>query len=338
MIYRGGVIILSALFFGVIGYPQSQPNNSIAGFVFSPSRQAVDQINVELLDEFGRLLRRTLTDGSGRYGFFRMASGKYQVRVMAMQYGYEEQVQEVEIVNFSRQSTGGSPTFSGSQNVQMNFSLSPRRERDETKKGSRVIFAQEIPEAANKHYKQGISNFDQHRSDEGIKELEEATRIFPAFYYALERLGQEYIKRERFVNAETVGKKAVEVNPKNPQAWYILGYALYGTKKLTEALQSTGKSIEIDPASVDARFLMGVLYRQNSQYKDAEKQLKKAKELAKIPVADIHWQLALLYNYNLKEYKLAADELELYLKAMPDRKDDEIIKKLIRQMREKAGA
>jgi regulator of sirC expression with transglutaminase-like and TPR domain len=46
--------------------------------------------------------------------------------------------------------------------------------------------------------------------------------------------------------------------------------------------------------------------------------------------------LALLYN-QLKRYKEAADELELFLKVEPDAKDTELIKKLIEKFDNKAA-
>jgi regulator of sirC expression with transglutaminase-like and TPR domain len=46
--------------------------------------------------------------------------------------------------------------------------------------------------------------------------------------------------------------------------------------------------------------------------------------------------LALLFN-QLKRYKEAADELELFLKIQPDVKDTDLIKKPIRRFRERNG-
>ncbi len=314
----------------------AQSNNSIAGFVFAGKRQPISQANVELLDDFGRLVGRVLTDNSGRYSFSRIAPGKYQIRVLASQFGYEEQSQEAEIVNFLRQSSSGAPRLSGSENVQLNFYLNQRRETNLNNELLGVIFAQEVPGEAQKHYKAAISNFNQRRIEEGFKELEQAVEIFPTFFYALERLGQEYINQQKFEKAELVLKKASAINSKSYQTWYSLGYTLYTLKKLSEAIEATNKSVEINAASVEARLLLGVLFRKNSQFKEAEKQLKKAVQIAKVPIPDAHWQLALLYNYNLKEYNLAADELELYLKEIPDKKDEEAIRKLIKQLREKS--
>jgi tetratricopeptide (TPR) repeat protein len=337
IICRSQILFLVIFTANIPIFAQSQSNNSIAGFVFAGKRQPLSQINVELLDEFGRLIGHVATDSSGRYTFYRVAAGKYQIRVMASHYGYEEQVQEAEIVNFLRQTSSGNTRFSGSENVQINFYLNQRKNTTTADKMLGVVFAQEVPEEAQKYYKQAVSDLNQQRNDEGLRALEQAVEIFPTYFYALERLGQEYVNRQQFGKAEITLKRAVAVNPKSYQSWYSLSYTFYSTKQFDEALKAANKSIEINNTLVEARLLMGVLFRQNKQYKEAETQLKKAKEFAKVPVPDVHWQLALLYNYNLKEYNLAADELELYLKAKPDKNNEEAIKKLIIQLRQKAN-
>ena len=58
--------------------------------------------------------------------------------------------------------------------------------------------------------------------------------------------------------------------------------------------------------------------------------------MAEAKVPDAHWQLALLFN-QLKRFKEAADELELFLKAQPDARDADKIKKLIQQLRQKSS-
>jgi regulator of sirC expression with transglutaminase-like and TPR domain len=77
------------------------------------------------------------------------------------------------------------------------------------------------------------------------------------------------------------------------------------------------------------------LLRQSSKFEEAETYLKQADKLAAQKSADTHWQLALLFN-QLKRYKEAADELELFLKTQPDSRDAEQIKKLIKKLRQQS--
>jgi tetratricopeptide (TPR) repeat protein len=73
--------------------------------------------------------------------------------------------------------------------------------------------------------------------------------------------------------------------------------------------------------------------RLDHSYEKAEEALLRAKKLSKNkPVAEVHWQLALLYN-KLGRNKEAADELEDYLKIRPDARDEKEIQELIGKLR-----
>jgi tetratricopeptide (TPR) repeat protein len=92
----------------------------------------------------------------------------------------------------------------------------------------------------------------------------------------------------------------------------------------------------VNQQSMAANLWLGMLLRQTNKLDEAETYLKEANRLAESKSADVHWQLALLFN-ELKRNKEAADELELFLKAEPDAKDIELIKKLIKRLREQSG-
>jgi regulator of sirC expression with transglutaminase-like and TPR domain len=68
---------------------------------------------------------------------------------------------------------------------------------------------------------------------------------------------------------------------------------------------------------------------------EAETYLKRADVLAESKLADVHWQLALLFN-QLKRFREAADQLELFLKVQPDARDAEQIRKLIQRFRQQS--
>ena len=76
-------------------------------------------------------------------------------------------------------------------------------------------------------------------------------------------------------------------------------------------------------------------YRRAKMLDKAEQALKKADQVANGKVADIHWELANVYN-DQKRYGEAADQMELYLKSAPKGQDPEKIKDLIKRLREKA--
>jgi tetratricopeptide (TPR) repeat protein len=75
-----------------------------------------------------------------------------------------------------------------------------------------------------------------------------------------------------------------------------------------------------------------MIYMRDDNYKEAEKALTSANTLAKGANAEVHWQLARVYNREARNQE-AAKELEEYLKTSPDIKPDE--KKNVRDLIDK---
>jgi Flp pilus assembly protein TadD len=100
-------------------------------------------------------------------------------------------------------------------------------------------------------------------------------------------------------------------------------------------VEAAQKAVSINPNSIEAALLLGISLRQARRFDESEKLLKQAKKISNGNSADVHWNLALLYAHNLKRYKDAAAELELYLKVLPDAQNAAVIRKLIKQLRER---
>jgi tetratricopeptide (TPR) repeat protein len=316
---------------------QAQSNNSIGGFIFSVDRSPLSEIQVELLDEYNRMVSRTKTEGSGRYNFFRLAQGRYYIHVLPLGTNYEEQTKDVEIVNITRQSSAtGAIISSGWENKQQDFYLRTTQNANNSSTITGVVFAQEVPKPAQRYYEKAVSDLKEKKIDESLKELKSAIEIFPEYYLALETLGQEYINQQKYSEARDILSKAVEVNPRSFECSYALGFSLYKLKNYTEAIEALKKSVEINNSSVNSLFLLGVNLKQIGKYEEAVDNLKKAQKLATVPKSEIHWQLALIYTNNLKKYSAAADELELFLKINPNYEEAEKVKVLIKTLRAKA--
>ena len=160
--------------------------------------------------------------------------------------------------------------------------------------------------------------------------------MFPLYFDALELLGTEYVKQQEFEPAIAVLTKAVEVNRRSYPGLLALSVAQHGLKQLPEAIESMRRAIALNQSSSNANLWLGTLLRQTSKLDEAETYLKQADKLAAAKSAETKWQLALLFN-QLKRYKEAADELEVFLKLQPDAKDTELIKKLIQRFREQSA-
>lgn len=326
------VFVLKGIFLLLFLSVQGQSNNTISGHVFNAERQPVSEIYVELLNEVNSVIVRKKTGSGGRYMFNGVSGGNFTIRVLTYGTELEEQTAEVNI------GTDGIAGRAPSENIQQDFYLRRRRNADNSSNVTAVVFVQDIPAESKKLYAKAIDSFVENKSNDGVNFLEQALKIFPDYFLALERLGQEYGAQEKWELSYNLFKKAVSVNERGFNCWYGMSIALGQLQKTEESITAIQKAVSINPSSVEAQFLLGTSLRKMQKFEDAEKSLKEADKLAKGKAADIHWNLALLYAHNLKRYSSAADHLEQYLKIKPNDAQSESVKKLIKQFRDKAAA
>jgi tetratricopeptide (TPR) repeat protein len=316
--------------------------NRISGYVFGFQRTPLDRVDVELLDDLNRTINRTRTNGSGLYVFYGMTQGRYIVRVLPFTTDYEEQEAELEIINIVRTSTnqvtgGGRGAISAPDNKQQDFYLKTRQGAITGTTGA--IFVQDIPKEAKTLYEKGLDQLRDNKQKEAFASLIAAIEKYPTYYYAMETLGTEYVRLRYYEAAQVLLANAVEINPRGYRSWYGLAYSFSALGKPSAALAASEKAIELNPNSAEALLIHGVILRQNKKFDQAEKQYIKAKGLnIKSYMPEIHRQLGFLYGYEMKRYADAVRELKLYLKARPDGKESDDIKKRIKELEEKAAS
>jgi tetratricopeptide (TPR) repeat protein len=297
--------------------------NSISGHVSDDRRVPIPDLQVELLNDVDSVIQRTKTDSSGLFMFKRLTEGTFQVRVQTYGTSYIGQTKRVQLER--------TRAFE-----QMDFVLVSKKTLSTTAT-PRAVFVQEVPEQARKQFERGAALLEKpDQRKEGLETLKKAIEIFPLYFAALELLGTEYVKQQEYEPAIPVLVKAVEVNRRAYPSLYALSVAQYNLKQLPQAVESMRRGIALDQGSVNGNLWLGMLLRQTSKLDEAETYLKQADKLAASKSPDAHWQLALLFN-QLKRYKEAADELELFLKVQPDAKDTELIKKLIQRLRQQSA-
>jgi tetratricopeptide (TPR) repeat protein len=324
------VLRLFAIFITLLGpFPDAlQPShlyvsyqaNSISGHVSDDRGKAVPDVYVELLNDVEAMLQRTKTDGSGRFVFQGLSVGIFQIKVQADGTSFIGQTKRVQLER--------TRAFE-----QVDFVLGTKRTITST---TGVVFVQQVPELARKEYESGVALLQKAERREGIDRLKKAIEFFPLYYDALELLGTEYVKLNEFELAIPVLTKAIEVNVRAYHSLNALSVAQYNLKQIPQAIESVRRAVALNQKSASANLWLGTLLRQTNKLDEAETYLKQADQLAASKSADTHWQLALLYN-QLKRYKEAADELELFLKVQPDSRDVAQIKKLIERLRQQSG-
>lgn len=319
-----------------IAVTQSRAQNSINGIVFDADRKPVPKIDVELLDEFERFIRSTQTSGSGLYFFQGLRQGNYYVQVRVDGTGYQPAKERIQLGQGNRTTSTGQS--SGGETAQINFTLIPRKQQSEKENQAvnGVIFAQEVPQSAREAFARGSRLLEDKKIKEGIAEIEASLSIYPDYYLALDRLGFLFLDQADFRAAENTFTHELAVNPKSLSARSGLGVAQFKLGKMAEAAATLEQVVVDNPSSVSSFVLLGKVYRELKQNEKAETTFKKADKLSDGKSPDVHWELALLYYYNLKRLNEAADELDRFLKASPDSANRVQIQKLAKQFRTEA--
>ena len=210
---------------------QSISASTITGYVYDKQRNALPDVDLELLNETYQLRGRTKTDSSGRYEFSGLTDGNYLVKALPFRYDLEDQEWSVEINTFGVKGLG-----QGNTTEFRDFYLSPRK-GGVAEAEAAVIFAQEVPDAAKEAYKQALKDFAQKRNQEGVSGLFEAIKIFPTYFDALYRMGKELYIAEKYDQAWQYLLKSTEVNPKSGQSFYYMGSCFYKLgKRLSESI------------------------------------------------------------------------------------------------------
>jgi tetratricopeptide (TPR) repeat protein len=321
------VSICVAVGAAVAQVPTPTNNNMISGHITDEHRAPVPDVRVELMNDVNSVLSTIKTDGSGLFIFRRLSDGVYHVRVQTYGTDYVSQTRRVDLAR----------TGFGSANEQLEIVLTTNRAAATSSSAPGAIFVQEVPQAARNEYDKAVGLLQKpEQRKQGMELLKKAIDIFPRYFAALDLLGTEHVKLNEFEAAVPLLIQAAEVNARSFTSNYALAFAQYNLKQLPQAVESARRAVTLNPRSANANLLLGMVLRQVGKLDEAEGYLKQADQLAQSKSPDAHWQLALLFN-DLKRFKEAADHLELFLKVQPDSRDSELIKKLIKRLREKSS-
>jgi len=92
-------------------------------------------------------------------------------------------------------------------------------------------------------------------------------------------LGKFLVTRNRYEESLSVVRKAVELNPKSAEAYYVLGKVLAKLGKDSEALEALKRSTLNDPKYGEAHYLLSRIYLKRGQEEEAQKEISIFQEL-----------------------------------------------------------
>jgi len=313
-------------------------NSMLRGKVRGSDGVVLNDAAVELRGSSGAVIGQAFTRNDGDFVFTRLRAGEYELHVSLS--GYQPNLQMVEIRSSIRVS-GASDVIS--EVVTVEVVLKRRAEPSLAPPGTN--FAQDVPKAAREAYLKGISKLREGKSDEGIRELREATAEFNNYFDAHLALGSEFYRVGKDEEALESLEKARLINDKGAVVYYTFGLIMVRQQKFRAAEYAFGKAAELNDSHINAHFnhavaLIEVAVRSKdkseieSALANADRELDRAWDLSGKKMYTVLLQRARVFEER-GDNEGAARELESYLKVDPDAKNAPAIKEAITKLREK---
>jgi tetratricopeptide (TPR) repeat protein len=118
------------------------------------------------------------------------------------------------------------------------------------------------------------------RTSEAIGNFQEALRLSPDYWIALENLGNAYRQQKRWDEARATLERAVAARPREPEANYSLAMVYAQTDDTERAYQYLQKALTLRPAYPEALNNLGVLYLRTRRRDDAVAQFEECIRVA----------------------------------------------------------
>ena len=100
---------------------------------------------------------------------------------------------------------------------------------------------------------------------------EEVKNLSPLELEAIQELnkGTELMRKGDYKEAIVILKKAIDLNPDFPEAYYNVGISYEQLGKHKDAIEMFKKTIELSPDNANAYYALGYAYYQRRKYKEA---------------------------------------------------------------------
>ncbi|MGH9427480.1 MAG: tetratricopeptide repeat protein, partial [Terriglobia bacterium] len=141
------------------------------------------------------------------------------------------------------------------------------------------------------HNNIAIALMEQFNFREALGELAQCSKIDPKFVPALVNSGLAHFYLQEFPQAEGFFKKAVTLNPSQPNALFALGMIYRNQNQMDAALESFSKILAADAQDSPTLYQAGQIYLKQQKYEQAVNTLRKVIELSPYDIA-AHYNLA----------------------------------------------
>lgn len=322
----------------------AQGANVLQGKVITPNgSQPTTPVRVRLTFN-GRPIHETFTDLSGRFSFPGLSKGTYQLTAEGDGLTFMTTSVYADVGSF------GSAPQSFTQDIQLRPIL-----RDPAQPpGVLNAFSQVVPGAAKQALDGALGLVQKGKTEEAIKKMQEAIKIFPEYFDAHLQLGNTLLKLDRLGEAITELDLARQANPNDERSYQSFGLVLMKQKNFAVAVSVFAEAARLNPSNPMNALMRGTALVHQASAVDstnssdpaadrnylvgrAEVALTQAADLSRNKLKADSLTLALFYEMK-GEPARAADELEAYLKKLPQGKNNQALLSEIKRLRDKPAA
>jgi tetratricopeptide (TPR) repeat protein len=249
------------------------------------------------------------TTDQGRYQFFNIPNGRYRLTA----YDPADSTTSSEATEADTSRAGGNRLI-----VHLYIRSKPIA-KSESKTGvvSVTEATQQIPKEAKKAYEQGVKLKADKKLDQALENFDRAVRLFPEYFQALTGLGEIRIAQNQSAAASEDFARALQYNEEYAPALRGAGYCKLEQQQFEDAIKYLERAIAVEPNVANTHLFLGIANLSLDRREAAERALQQALKLDADHAVTAHIYLADLYARQ-QQFREAADELRIYLKARPN--------------------
>ncbi len=228
---------------------------------YADGRPAPRDIHVRLESAEGGAEADLDTIQGGKCQFRLSNSGVYVVRISNL--GFKEVSARVELISSPR-------AFVTLDLVPLNKEPTPEVSVPPADPADAVSVKDlAIPEPARLEFSKGEDALRAKNTDESVKHFQKAIKIYDAYPQAYRMLGDAFLQKQQWPEAETALKKSIELQPDLAPAYFDLGAVRNQTKNYARAEQSLKKGLELTPDATIGKYELAKTYWGLGRWQDA---------------------------------------------------------------------
>lgn len=126
-----------------------------------------------------------------------------------------------------------------------------------------------IPGPARLEFNKGQEALSAKNIDESVKHFQKAIKLYNAYPQAYRMLGNAYVEKQQWPEAESALKKSIELQPDLAPAYFDLGALRNQTKNYPGAEEALKKGLELTPDATIGKYELAKTYWGLGRWQDA---------------------------------------------------------------------